>query len=339
MDALILQRPGLFEWLRVNKPETLLPGEALLKIHRVGICGTDFHAYEGKQNFFTFPRILGHELGVEVVAVAEDVTHVKPGDRCAVEPFRNLSATQAVRRGKPNCGEQLSVLGVHEDGGMRPFLAFPASKLHVSETLSYEHLAFVEPLCIGCHAVNRAGVTADDTVLVIGAGPIGLTTIVSARLTGARIATTDINPSRIAFCRDAFPDIHPLLAAKNPVADVRAIFGGELPTVVFDATGNAASMMRAFDLVAHGGTLVFIGHTQDDITFHNPDFHRKELTLMASRNALNSDFKQIIRAMESGRIDPIPWITHQVPFEAMIDHFDAWLRPDSGVIKAMLTLD
>jgi alcohol dehydrogenase len=339
MDALTLQRPGLFEWLRVKKPETLRPGEALLKVHRVGICGTDFHAYEGKQNFFTFPRILGHELGVEVVAVAEDVTHVKPGDRCTVAPFRNPTATPAVRRGKPNCGEQLSVLGVHEDGGMRPFLAFPARNLHVSETLSYEQLAFVEPLCIGCHAVNRARVTEDDTVLIIGTGTIGLTTIVSARLTGARIAATDINPHRIAFCRGAFPDIHAFRASEDLADDIRAIFGGELPTVVFDATGNAASMMHAFDLVAHGGTLVFIGHTRDDITFHNPDFHRKELTLMASRNALGSDFEQIIRAMESGRIDPTPWITHQVPFEAMIDHFDTWLQPNSGVIKAMLTLD
>lgn len=338
MDAIILQQPGLLAHIEMEKPGGLLPDEALLKVHRVGICGTDVHAYQGRQNFFSFPRILGHELGVEVVAVGAAVTHVRPGDRCAVEPFRNAAPTPAVRRGKSNCGEAVSVLGVHEDGGMRSFFTFPAHYLHVSETLSYEQLALVEPLCIGRHAVNRAGVTAADAVLVIGMGPIGLSTAASARLTGARVAAMDINPERRAFCRDAFPDVPTMDARGDLDAALRDHFDGDLPTVVLDATGNPASMMHAFDLVAHGGTLVFIGHTQRDIRFHNPDFHRKEITLMASRNALGSEFRQVVRDLEAGRIDALPWITHQVPFDAMIDHFAAWIQPESGVVKAMVSL-
>ncbi|GAA5522146.1 zinc-binding alcohol dehydrogenase family protein [Aliifodinibius salicampi] len=337
MKTIILQEPGNFKQTDKEFDFSLQPDEALLKVHRIGICGTDLHAYAGEQPFFSYPRILGHELGVEVVEIGDEVDNVSVGDRCSVEPYRYNPEDQAVQQGKPNCAEHMSVLGVHEDGGMREYFKFPAKFLHCSDQLSYEQLALVEPLGIGCHAVNRANITSEDRVLVIGAGPIGLGALQFALDTGAKVAIMEIDKGRMAFCRQSFDLVGGINPREEDASDqLRALFDGDLPSVVLDATGNKKSMETAIDLVAHGGKLVYIGLFQGDVTFHDPDFHKKELTLMASRNALASDFTQIIRSVEEGRIDTDPWITHRTSFENMIDQFDSWLDPKSNVIKAMV---
>lgn len=338
MKTIVLQEPGKFRRIQTKLEGKLNAGEALLKVHRIGVCGTDLHAYAGEQPFFTYPRILGHELGVEVVEIGDEVTNVSPGDRCSVEPYRYTHPEdQAVKSGKPNCAEHLSVLGVHEDGGMREYFKFPAKYLHASDCLSYDQLALVEPLGIGCHAVNRAGINAQDRVLVIGAGPIGLGTLQFALAAGADVAVMEIDTGRMKFCLenlDLAGGINPM--EKTAEDQIRQLFDGDLPSVVLDATGNKQSMEKAPDYVAHGGKLVYIGLFQGDITFHDPDFHKKELTLLASRNALASDFRQIIRSVEKGEINTDPWITHRAKFDEITEKFDSWLKPESGVIKAMV---
>ncbi len=261
MQTLILQEPGHFRLAETEPPPQPGPGEALVRVHRVGICGTDLHAFRGRQPFFTYPRILGHELGVEVVALgpateAAPPGHLAVGDRCAVEPYLNCGRCGACRRGKTNCCERLQVLGVHVDGGMREFLVVPVHKLHKSETLPLAHLALVEMLCIGGHAVRRAQVEPGEQVLVIGAGPIGLSTIQFAQIAGAEVSVLELNPSRLAFCQEQLGVAHGLDGSQDPVDALRARLDGELPTVVFDATGNAHSMQQAFQLVANGGRLV-----------------------------------------------------------------------------------
>ena len=340
MRTIILKEPGQFAYTETEPDEHLQPHEALLRVHRIGICGTDYHAYRGNQPFFSYPRVLGHELGVEVVAVGSAVTQVKPGDKCSVEPYLNTTQDQAVRRGFTNCGENISVVGVHQDGGMREYLKLPARYLHSSETLSYDQLALVEPLSIGCHAVNRAGVTADDYVLVVGAGPIGLATGQFATATGAKTVVMDVNTDRLAFAASVLAVTGTVVAEQaDTMKQLRAQFGGDLPTVVLDATGNRQSMSKALAYAAPAGRIVFIGLFQGDFSFHDPYFHKKELTLMASRNALAADFRQIIRMMEGRTIDTDAWITHRSSFEAMVGQFDTWLNPASQVIKAMVSVD
>lgn len=339
MKSIILQTPGDFQQVEQEVDFELEKNEALLKVHRVGICGTDLHAYAGEQPFFSYPRILGHELGVEVVEIGAEVKNVSVGDRCSVEPYRYAPSDQAVRQGKPNCAETMSVLGVHEDGGMREYFKFPAKFLHRSDQLSYDQLALIEPLGIGCHAVNRASVAPEDRVLVIGAGPIGLGALQFSLSAGAEVAIMEIDANRLEFCQQQFA----LAGGVNPTDEetkeqLKNFFGGHLPTVVLDATGNKQSMENAFDLVAHGGRLVYIGLFQGEVTFHDPTFHKKELTLMASRNALASDFEQIIRSIEEGTISTDLWITHRASVDTMIDEFDGWIDPDSNVIKAMLEI-
>jgi alcohol dehydrogenase len=336
MKALSLEAPKQFRRVEIPPPSKPGPGEALVRVHRVGVCGTDISGYLGKMPFFSYPRIPGHELGVEVLAVGQDVVNVQPGDRCSVEPYINDPNSYASGRGRPNCCEKLEVLGVHRDGGLRPELIVPARKLHTARKLTFDQLALVEPLAIGCHACHRAGPQPDESVLIIGAGPIGLATLEFVRLTGAKVIVMDMNETRLEFCRRVMGVRHTLVPLPNLENDLRELTGGHLPDVVIDATGNNQSMSRAFGYIAHGGRLVFVGITTDEVTFRHPIFHKPEGTLLCSRNALSHDFDNIIQLIENGRIDTRPWITHRAAFDDVIDLFPSYTKPDTGVIKAII---
>jgi alcohol dehydrogenase len=338
MQALRLSAPRHFESIDLSEPSSPGPGEALVRVHRVGICGSDISAYLGKMPFVTYPRILGHELGGEVVAVGEGVTNVRPGDRCSIEPYINDPTSYASRRGRPNCCERLQVLGVHCDGGMRPLLAVPARKLHVSRSLTFEQLALVETLAIGCHAVARSGLTGEETCLVIGAGPIGLATLEFVRLTGAMFIVFDKSQPRLEFARRLLRAEHAIAPSADLENQLRERCDGHLPDVVIDATGSSESMSAAFGLVAPGGRLVFVGLTAEEVRFRHPTFHRPEGTLLCSRNALPGDFTRIIGLIEAGQIDTQPWITHRTTLAELPAAFPSYLRPESGVVKAMVEI-
>jgi 2-desacetyl-2-hydroxyethyl bacteriochlorophyllide A dehydrogenase len=341
MKAILLEKPGQFATVSIDEPERPGPGEALVRVHRVGICGTDISGYLGKMPFFSYPRIPGHELGVEVVEVGPDVTAIRPGDLCSVEPYMNCGACSACRRGGINCCEKLRVLGVHTDGGLRPRFVVPARKLHPSKSLSLEQLALVETLAIGCHAVARGNPRPDETVLVIGAGPIGLATLEFVRLSGATSIVLDLNEQRLDFCKKTMGVDHTVLSRGDGSEEkqLRDLTDGALPTVVIDATGSAKSMSNALNHVAHTGRLVYVGITTDELKFPHPLMHRREMTLLASRNALPEDFDRIIGSIEEGRIDTRPWITHRTSFDALIGNFPSYTKPETGVIKAMVEVD
>jgi len=338
MQALRLESPQKFAPIDLPDAGPPGPGEALVRVHRVGICGTDISAYLGKMPFVTYPRILGHELGVEVLAVGDGVTNVRSGDRCSVEPYINDPTSYGSRRGRPNCCEKLQVLGVHCDGGMRPFFSLPARKLHISTKLTFEQLALVETLAIGCHAVARSGLSADESCLIIGAGPIGLATLEFVRLTGATIIVLDKSAARLDFARRVMRVEHALQPSYHLESQLRELCDGHLPDVVIDATGSSQSMSAAIGLVAPGGRLVYVGLTSDEVRFRHPTFHRPEGTLLCSRNALPGDFTRIIGLIEAGRIDTQPWITHRTVLSELPEEFPMYLRPESGVVKAMVEI-
>ncbi len=370
MKTLRLEEPQVFKFIEQDQPSSLEPSEALIKIKNIGICGTDYHAFRGKQPFFSYPRVLGHELGAEVVAVGKENDRIKVGDKVTVEPYLNCGNCQPCSNGKGNCCENLQVLGVHTDGGMCEFIKVPIHKLHASKSLTFEQLALVEPLSIGAHAVQRASVSAEDLVLVIGAGPIGLSVIQFAKLSGATVAVLDINTERLEFAKEQLQadilvdgskgftseelrveinkklevlngntnslanKIEDLTEKKSPIGT----FNGLLPTVVFDATGNPNSMKNAFNYVAFGGKLIFVGLFIGEVVFDDPLFHRREMTLFASRNSLAQDFTNIILLMEEGKIDVNKWITHRADFDDLPSVYEQWLNPESKVIKAMVSL-
>ena len=341
MKAILLERPGHFVPVNIEEPKRPGKGEVLVRVHKVGICGTDISGFLGKMPFFSYPRIPGHELGVEVVEVGAGVTNVKPGDRCSVEPYINCQNCFACRRGGINCCERLQVLGVHTDGGLRPNILVPARKLHPARTLSLEQLALVETLAIGCHAVSRGNPQPDEKVLVIGAGPIGLSTLQFVRLSGATSIVLDMNEQRLNFCKTTMGVNHIVTfrGDGSELERLKELTDGALPTVVIDATGSAKSMAHALNYVAPTGKLVYVGITTDDLRFAHALMHRRELALLSSRNALPADFERIIQHIEEGRIDTRPWITHRTSFNDMIENFPSYIRAETGVIKAMVEID
>lgn len=341
MRALQLEKPKQWRAIEIPEPRTPGLGEALVRVKRIGICGTDISGFLGKMPFFSYPRIPGHELGVEVVAVGEGVANVAAGDRCSVEPYMNCGECYACARGHTNCCERLKVLGVMMDGGMTEQMVLPARKLHRANRLAPEQCALVETLAIGCHAVNRGNPKAGENVLVIGAGPIGLSVIEFAKLSGARTIVMDMNEKRLEFCREKMGVEHTILAGDGKELEALGWVTAErLADVVIDATGSNVSMGQALNYAAFAGRVVYVGITQQEITFpHAPVMHRRELTLMGSRNALPPDFTRIIELIEEGKIDTRPWITHQTDFASLIGNFESYTRPESGVIKAIVTVE
>lgn len=337
MKGIVCNQPKEFIVRKDLKAPTIKGDEILIQLKRVGICGTDLHAYLGNQPFFEYPRVLGHELSGIVGDVGEDVKEVKVGDQVAVIPYLHCGTCSACLSGKTNCCESLKVLGVHTDGGMREKIAVPATHVIKTNHLSLDHAALIEPLAIGAHAVNRAELQAGENVLVIGAGPIGLGVMAFAKQKGANVTALDINAERLDFC-EKWGHVDQTICSRKPTeSDLRNAMGS-LPTVVFDATGNVHSMTQAFNYVGFGGKLVYVGLVKQDLTFNDPDFHKKELTLLGSRNAAKKDFEDVAQLLDSKQYDMDAYITHRCAFDELIETFEEWLKPESNVIKAMVTL-
>jgi alcohol dehydrogenase len=338
MKAIVLQKPGslaLTDLPEVTKAD-LGPGEAMVRICHVGLCGTDIHAYHGNQPFFSYPRILGHELGVEVEAVGPGVGNVQAGMRCSVEAYLCEPGDRAYERGKTNCTATTKCLGVHVDGGMRERMILPAEKLQPS-SLQTRSLALVEPLCIGFHAVERASLIGDETVAVIGMGPIGLGVAQFALLKGVDVVAMDISAERLETCQRFFPGIRTIQV--DPEKDIQANWqqsGLEGPEVVWDCTGNKYSMEAAIGLPANGGKIVMVGIYNGDLTFSDPDFHKRELSILATRNATAGDFKKVIQHMENGDVETDAWITHECSAGEFPELITKWLSPGSGLLKGVI---
>ena len=341
MKAIQLKEPKNFQRIEIEEPTSPGPGEVLVRVDRVGICGTDLGGYLGKMPFFSYPRIPGHELGVEILEVGDDVTNVKPGDRCSVEPYINCQKCYSCRRGYTNCCQHHQTLGVMCDGGLTERIILPARKMHLANKLSAEQCALVETLAIGCHAVNRGNPQSQETVLIIGAGPIGLSAVEFAKLSGAKTIVMDMVESRLEFVREKMGVPNTILtkADGEEIKLLESLTDGERADVVIDATGSNRSMAQALNYCAFKARLVYVGITQANVELpHAPALHRRELDILASRNALSSDFTRIIKLIEDGSIDTQPWITHRTSFDGMIDDFESFTKPETGVIKAVVEI-
>lgn len=335
MKILVCDKPGELSYQEIEKP-VATKDHAILKVKRIGICGTDLHAYEGTQPFFNYPRVLGHELALEVV----DAAGFEKGEAVTIIPYFNCGNCIACRSGKPNCCAQINVFGVHIDGGMKEYISVPISSILHGEGLSYDELALVEPLAIGAHGVRRAAVKEGEFVLVVGAGPIGLGIMEFARIEGAQVIALDINEQRLSFCKDKLKVAHTINGAtENVVERLQQITNGDMPTVVIDATGSLKAINNAFQFMAHGARYVLVGLQKENLSFSHPEFHKREATLMSSRNATKEDFAKVIKSMKEGKVNPATYITHRVTFDEVINNFQSWLNPANGVIKAMVEMD
>lgn len=335
MKSIVCEEPNIFKEENIAFP-VRKQGEALIRIKRIGICGTDLHAFKGNQPYFTYPRILGHELSGTIEEIDNNTENLQVGDQVAIIPYLHCGICIACRQGKTNCCVKMEVIGVHQDGGMCEKISIPVENMIKTEGITFDEAAIIEPLSIGAHAVSRANITGGETILVIGAGPIGLGVMQFAKRQGARVIAMDINEERLQFCK-TWANVDGIVnALEEPVQTLEKLTNGDLPTTVFDATGNVQSMAGAFQYVAHGGKLIYVGLVNDHIRFFNPDFHKKEVTLLGSRNATREDFENVLKALQAREIKKEGYITHRCKFEEMIDQFDSWLLPEAKVVKAMV---
>ncbi|KWX70516.1 zinc-binding alcohol dehydrogenase family protein [Paenibacillus jilunlii] len=339
MKGIICGEIGKFVY-REDLPEPQpQAGEAIVRIRRIGICGTDLHAFRGNQPYFTYPRVLGHELSGTIEHIGDNPEGLRVGDQVSVIPYLHCGECRACLSGKTNCCQQMRVFGVHLDGGMRERVSLPVHNLLKTDGLTLDQAAMLEPLAIGAHAVRRSGLGAGDQVLVIGAGPIGLGVMAMARYAGAKVTAMDVNDERLDFCRKWAQAEHTVSALREPKEQLSKLTEGSFLPYVIDSTGSISSMESAFGLVGHGGTLTYVGLVKGMITFNDPDFHAREMTVQGSRNATREDFERVLQAIRDGYIDVSNYITHRSRFEDMIEQFENWLKPESKVIKALVELD
>ncbi|WP_341214726.1 zinc-binding alcohol dehydrogenase family protein [uncultured Wocania sp.] len=333
MKYIVCEKPGEF-LLKEKEAPTRKENEALLQINKVGICGTDMHAYAGNQAFFTYPRILGHELASEVLEIGDNKKGIKAGDKVVVMPYVSCGKCIACRNGKTNCCTNIMVLGVHADGGMQQQIVVPTDILLPANNLSDNQMAIVEPLAIGAHAIRRANIKAGETIAVVGCGPIGIGIMKLAQIAGAKVIAIDMNRQRLEYVKEKIGVEFIVEADEKAVKAVSEITKGDLCTAVFDASGNKYALEACPDYMSHGGRFVLVGLSKGELTYMHPKIHAKEMTLICSRNATIEDFEHVISILEQFPTES--FITHSVPFTEMIDNFDSWLKPETGVIKATI---
>jgi 2-desacetyl-2-hydroxyethyl bacteriochlorophyllide A dehydrogenase len=336
MNTLVCKSPGHFEYDHQPYPQ-LREGHSIVKIKRVGICGTDLHAFEGTQPFFSYPRVLGHELAAEYEE--GNAEGFVKGDQLTIIPYIHCGTCIACRQGKTNCCASLKVLGVHTNGGMSEYFLVPDELLLHGAGLSMDALALVEPLCIGYHAVQRSLIKEGNTALVVGAGPIGFGLMLFLKAMGVKVIGMDTNPDRLQFCNlhlNIDVMLHP--AEQDVFEKIKDCTSGDMPSVVFDATGNGKAINNAFRFMSHAGTYVLVGLQMGEIHFSHPEFHKREGTLMSSRNATRKDFEEVMQMIRDRSINPLVMITHRMNFEELGDRFSSLMDPAQKVVKAMVSL-
>ncbi|MCW6506717.1 zinc-binding alcohol dehydrogenase family protein [Lichenifustis flavocetrariae] len=337
MLTIVCETPGLLKAEQRAKPMRG-NGEVLVRIRRVGICGTDLHIFSGNQPYLAYPRVMGHELA-GVIEEVPDGSALRIGDTACIIPYLSCGHCVACRHGKTNCCTTLQVLGVHRDGGMTGYLSLPEHAILPVPGLSLDEAAMVEFLAIGAHAVRRSNLGGDERILIVGGGPIGMAVALFAGLKGGRVTVLDSRADRLDFCSAHLGVSSVVQTGTDDAAQLSRLTDGDMFDVVFDATGSPAAMERGFGFVAHGGTYVLVSIVSSQISFSDPEFHKRETTLLGSRNATREDFETVVAALGAGRIPTKALNTHRLTLDQLPSEFAKLIGPGAGVVKALVEVD
>lgn len=335
MKAAICPEPGRLDIIDRPAPGAPPKGWARLAVSHVGICGTDYHIFEGKHPYLEYPRVMGHEISATVIESGEGVS-LTPGAAVIVNPYLSCGTCVACRKDKPNCCTAIKVLGVHTDGALCEEILVPETNLYPAGDLSLEAAATVEFLAIGAHAVRRSLAPAGSRALVIGAGPIGLGAALFSRIAGHQVTLLDASAERLQMAEERLGFAAGILAGDGTLEAVLSATGGDGFDVVFDATGFGGSMEKSFSFVAHGGCLVFVSVVKDDIRFSDPEFHKREMMLVGSRNATRQDFEHVAASIRAGHVPVASLITHRTTLDAVVTNLPRWAHEKTGLIKAVV---
>ncbi len=335
MKALLCQEPGVLELVERPSPGAPEAGWVRLAVSHVGICGTDYHIYEGKHPFLEYPRVMGHEISATVLETGDGVA-MAVGTAVIVNPYLSCGSCVACRQGKQNCCTDIKVLGVHTDGAFCDEISVPAGNLYAAKGVSLEAAATTEFLAIGAHAVRRSMAPAGSRSLVIGAGPIGLGAAIFSRIAGHEVTLLDTSRERLQMAADRFGFSSGIVAGEGAGEAVKTKTGGDGFDVVFDATGYGPSMEKAFSYVAHGGALVLVSVVKDDIRFSDPEFHKREMMVIGSRNATRVDFEHVADSIARGLVPVEQLITHRTTLVDAPQDLARWSHEKGGLIKAII---
>jgi len=337
MKSLVCEKPFELKYTEVAMP-SVADDEVLVKVAAVGICGTDIHAYAGNQPFFSYPRVLGHELCGHITALGSEAEgEFVVGDKVALIPYVACYQCPSCKSGKTNCCENISVIGVHRDGGFCEYLAVPKNNILKVNEVDDNTAALIEPFAISAHGVRRAQLQPGEHVLVVGAGPIGLGAAAIAAADGATVVVADTQAERRQHVEEELG-----VATVDPMAEdfessVRAHFDGALAETVIDATGNARAMNNAVNLIRNGGKIVFVGLFKGNLEFSDPDFHKKETTMMGSRNATKEDFVKVQQLMAAGKLRASMMLTHTFDFNTIGEHYQEHVVDNKGLLKGIIS--
>src|SRR4051812_712291 len=334
MDVVVCDKPG--EVVASRRPVPIpRDGEVLIRVQRVGICGTDMHIIRGTQPYLSYPRVMGHEVS-GIVEAAPGSGALRAGDAVYIVPYLSCGECRPCRNGKTNCCRRIEVLGVHRDGALANFITVPERSVYRADGISLDDAAMIEFLAVGAHAARRGDVSPGQRVLVAGAGPIGIACALFAKLRGAEVTVLDTRADRLAVCSGQLHIPHTHMVDEHTSEQLQAQTEGDMFDVVFDATGNAQAMQAGFNYVGHGGTYVFVSIVPANITFSDPEFHKREMTLKGSRNATPDDFAHVHRRMLAGAIPLDALRTHPATLLEFPAIAAKWMNPDEGVIKGLV---
>lgn len=339
MRALSITAPGRAEIVDVPPPAAPGPGEVLLRVAYVGLCGTDLATFKGANPLVSYPRVIGHEVSATIEAAGAGVPpEYAAGTRVAVSPYQNCGRCAACRAGRPNACRDNSTLGVQREGAAAEQVVAPVNRLFPSRSLPLDCLALVEPFSIGMHAVRRARLAAGETVLVIGCGGVGIGAVSAAASRGGRVIAMDVDPAKLQLA--AWFGAADAVDARDPAAaadHVRSLTGGDGPAVVIEAAGQADAYRTALDLVAPCGRIVCIGWVKGDAAFEARHLVAKEVEMLGSRNATD-ELAEVIRIFESGRVNPLAAVTHRVSLDEAPRILAEWAERPSAVGKILVSV-
>jgi threonine dehydrogenase-like Zn-dependent dehydrogenase len=337
MKALVMHQPGSVSVETVPEPKPV-PGEALLQVRRVGLCGSDLNSYRGRNPLVSYPRIPGHEIAATIAGLAGEHSHFAVGMDVTLSPYTSCGVCAACMNGRSNACQNNQTLGVQRDGALAEWIAVPVEKLYTAE-LGLTELCLVEPLTVGCHAVARAEVTDSDTVVVFGCGGVGLGAVAASAFRGAVTIGIDVDDSKLAVAREAGA-AHTIHSQRQPLAAIIAdLTDGSGPDVVIEAVGTPDTFRAAVEVVAYTGRVIYIGYAKEPVTYETRLFVQKELDIRGSRNALPEDFRQVIKMLEQHRFPVKSAISTLGSIDEAPQLFSAWSADPGRFTKIMISLD
>lgn len=336
MKAIQITAPEQVQITNLEMP-VLQSGEVLVRIRYVGFCGSDLNTFLGKNPMVKLPVIPGHEVGAEIVAVANDVpSHLELGMAVTLNPYTNCGKCASCRNGRVNACKDNETLGVQRNGSMREFLTIPWQKVIPAAGLSVKECALIEPLSVGFHAVDRGQVTDLDIVMVIGCGMIGIGAIIRSVLRGATVIAVDMDDEKLALVRTLGVKYTINSKTENVHERLQTFTQGFGPDVVIEAVGSPVTYVMAVEEVAFTGRVVCIGYAKNDVTFQTKLFVQKELDIRGSRNALPADFRAVIHYLQQGKCPKETFISKVIPPEEALSALQVWSANPGKVFRILV---